>query len=71
MSSNTKQRLSRLMRMSWEIQRSKKRTRAKALSAAWAIMGNEDVSVYYLVRRLNHNKPVPDRVVNQMGLFRM
>ncbi|MBS1585835.1 MAG: hypothetical protein JSS82_09860 [Bacteroidetes bacterium] len=70
MSSNTKQRLSRLMRMSWEIQKGKNRTRAKALAAAWAIMGNEDITVFYLVRKLNRHKPVPERVMGQMGLFR-
>lgn len=69
MSSNMKQRLSRLMRMSWEIQNIKHNTRSKALTAAWAIVGNEDITVHYLVRRLNHHKPVPERVTNQMGLF--
>ena len=61
--------LSRLMRMSWDIQRSKRRTRSKALQAAWAIISNEDVTVQYLAVRLNHHKPVPQRTLNQMGLF--
>lgn len=70
MSSNMKQRLSRLMRMSWEIQNRKHSTRSKALTAAWAIVSNEDVTVFYLVRKLNRHKPVPERIMGQMGLFR-
>ena len=61
--------LSRLMRMSWDIQRTKRRTRSKALQAAWAIINNEDVTVFYLTLKLNHHKPVPQRNLNQMGLF--
>jgi len=52
------QQLSRLMKLSWDIQRSKHNTRSRALTAAWAIIGNEDITVYYLTRRLNHDKPV-------------
>lgn len=69
MSSNIRQRLSRLMRMSWDIQLRKNKTRASALKAAWAIVNNEDITVHYLVRKLNHNKPVPHKVEIQMGLF--
>lgn len=69
MSSNMKHRLSRLMRMSWDIQNRKHSTRSKALTAAWAIVSNEETTVFYLVRKLNHHKPVPERVTNQMGLF--
>lgn len=61
--------LSRLMKMSWEIQKKKASSRSRALAAAWAIISNEDVTVHYLVHKLNHNKPVALRVVNQMGLF--
>jgi hypothetical protein len=69
MNSNTK-RLSRLMKVSWDIQRSKRnKTRSKALQAAWAIISNEDITVFYLVRRLNHHKPVADRTLNQFSLF--
>jgi hypothetical protein len=60
--------LSRLMKMSWEIQKTKKRTLSKALSAAWAIMSNEDVTIFYLTERYNR-KPQKVRVINQMGLF--
>lgn len=62
-------RLSRLMKMSWDIQRNKKTNRSKALMAAWAICNNEDVKVFYLTKRLNHHKPVKQQALNQIGLF--
>lgn len=43
--------LSRLMYLSWEIQRRKKYTRSKSLFAAWAIYLNEDITVYHLVKK--------------------
>lgn len=49
-------RLSQLMYLSWEIQRKKKRSRAKALSAAWAILSNEDITVYHLVKKHSHDR---------------
>jgi len=49
-------RLSNLMQLSWEIQRKKKCTRAKSLQFAWAITLNEDITVYYLVKRHSHQK---------------
>jgi len=62
-------RLSYLMKLSWEIQRKKRSTRSKALRAAWAITLNEDVTIYYLVKRysnVNHaNKVQP----NSLALF--
>ncbi len=61
--------LSRLMKMSWEIQRSKRNSRSKALTAAWAILSNEDVTVFYLTKRLNHDRPVKAKTLGQMGLF--
>jgi hypothetical protein len=66
---STQKFLSRLMKMSWEIQRRKRSTRAKALIAAWAIISNEDVTVYYLTRKLNHGRPVKQQALNQMALF--
>lgn len=62
--------LSRLMKMSWEIQRSKHSSRSKALTAAWAILSNEDVTIFFLTRRLNHNKPVSPKALNQISLFK-
>jgi hypothetical protein len=43
--------LSRLMSMSWEIQRTKKGSRSKALSAAWSIAQNANIAVFYLVEK--------------------
>ena len=48
--------LSQLMYLSWEIQRKKKRSRAKALSAAWAILSNEDIAVCHLVKKHSHER---------------
>ena len=39
-------RLRNIMGMSWEIQRKKKCIRAKALQAAWAIIQNEDITIW-------------------------
>lgn len=65
----TNNRLSRLMKMSWDIQRKKRNTRSKALTAAWAILNNEDVTLYYLTRKLNHNKPIKQTATGQFALF--
>ena len=62
-------RLSHLMILSWEIQRKKKSTRAKALQAAWAITLNEDITIYYLVKRHSHQH-APNKVqAGQVSLF--
>lgn len=61
--------LSRLMKMSWTIQKTKRSTRSKSLTAAWAIFSNEDITVFYLTQKLNHHKPVKHAALNQMGLF--
>lgn len=61
--------LSRLMKMSWQIQRSKCSTRSKALQSAWTIVLNEDITVYYLTRKLNHQKTIKPKLLNQYGLF--
>jgi len=63
------QKLSRLMKMSWEIQRTKHSTRSKSLQSAWTIISNEDITVYYLTQKLNHFKPVKEKALNQMGLY--
>lgn len=54
-------RLAHLMRMSWEIQRKKKCIRSKALRSAWAITQNEDITIYYLVKRHSHDR-YPNKV---------
>ncbi|MBN8669502.1 MAG: hypothetical protein J0L80_02375 [Chitinophagales bacterium] len=64
-----KAKLSRLMKLSWAIQKAKCSTRAKALQSAWAIFSNEDITVFYLTKKLNHHKPVNEKTLNQMGLF--
>ena len=61
--------LSRLMKISWDIQRNRNKTRSKSLQQAWAIFSNEDITIQYLTRRLNHNRPVPQKAVGQYGLF--
>ena len=61
--------LSRLMHISWDIQKQKNKTRSKALQAAWAIFSNEDITVLYLATKLNHHRPVKPKALNQMGLF--
>ena len=54
------------MRLSWEIQKQKKRNRSKALLAAWAIFLNEDITVYHLTRKHSHeryaNKTQPEHL---------
>ncbi|RYX81930.1 hypothetical protein EON73_04565 [bacterium] len=44
--------------MSWEIQKSKNNSRAKALSAAWSIVQNANITIFYLVEKHSnkHNK---------------
>ena len=61
--------LSRLMRISWDIQRRRSTTRSKALTAAWAIFSNEDIAIGYLTRRLNRDRPVKERNQRQFALF--
>jgi hypothetical protein len=48
------QQRSRLMRLSWQIQRRRHSTRSKALFSAWAIFLNEDITVYHLVEKHSH-----------------
>ncbi|HRH50436.1 MAG TPA: hypothetical protein PLP23_16885 [Panacibacter sp.] len=67
MERNTK--LSYLMQLSWEIQRKKKQNRSKSLQAAWAITQNEDITIYYLVKRHSHDK-YPNKVqAKNLALF--
>lgn len=61
--------LSRLMRMSWELQRRKSYTRSKALQAAWAICQNEDITIYYLVKRHSHAHGKGSIKTNNLSLF--
>ena len=63
------ERLSRLMKLSWDIQKRKRSTRSKALEQAWAIVNDADITVFYLVSKLNHHKPVNHIVTSQFSLF--
>ena len=55
---------SRLMYLSWEIQSKRKNDRSHAMTAAWAIFQNEDITVYHLVKKHSHenyiNKVQPE-----------
>ena len=42
------------MFLSWEIQRKKKCSRSKSMLAAWVIVLNEDITIYYLVKKHSH-----------------
>ncbi len=62
-------RLSYLMVLSWEIQRKKKKSRSKALQAAWVITLNEDIAMYYLVKR-HSNRTAPNKIqAGELALF--
>jgi hypothetical protein len=62
-------RLSYLMQLSWEVQRKKHISRARALQAAWAILLNEDVTIYYLVKR-HSNRNTPNKIeAKDLALF--
>jgi hypothetical protein len=56
-----KQKLKKVMDISWEIQRKKKCTRFKSLISAWAITQNEDITVYHLIKKHSHDR-YPNKV---------
>ena len=60
---------SRLMRLSWEIQKRRKSNRSKSLFAAWAIFLNEDITVFHLVQKHSNGKPVNYRATANLTLF--
>jgi hypothetical protein len=59
---NTQQ-LSKLMFLSWEIQRKRNISRTKALFSAWAILQNEDIAVFHLTRKFSHTN-YPNKIQN-------
>ncbi|MBV4359094.1 hypothetical protein [Pinibacter aurantiacus] len=59
---NTQQ-LSKLMFLSWEIQRKRNISRTKALLSAWAILQNEDITVFHLTRKFSHTH-YPNKIQN-------
>ena len=63
-------RLRNIMVISWEIQRKKKCIRSKALQSAWAITQNEDITIYYLVKKHSHER-YPNKVkTGELSLFK-
>jgi hypothetical protein len=57
------------MSLSWEIEKKKKQSRSKSLMQAWAILQNEDITVYHLVKKHSHER-YPNKVqVNTLTLF--
>ena len=62
-------RLSYLMQLSWEVQRKKHITRSRALLAAWAITLNEDITVYYLVKRFSKRNIPNKSEAKELALF--
>ncbi|MBV4357304.1 hypothetical protein [Pinibacter aurantiacus] len=65
---NNKQ-LSKLMYLSWEIQRKRHITRTKALLSAWAILQNEDITVYHLTRKYSHTNYPNKTQTQNLTLF--
>lgn len=61
--------LSRLMYMSWEIQRKKKYSRSRSLYSAWAIYLNEDIAVFHLVRKHTPAYSSNQMKLNNLSLF--
>ncbi len=49
---------SRLMYMSWEIQRKENLKRKRALKTAWLLYRLEDITVYYLLKKHSHTNTV-------------
>lgn len=50
------QQLSKLMRISWQIQKRRNCSRSKSLISAWAILLNEDITVFHLVKKHSHDR---------------
>ena len=62
--------LQTIMTISWEIQKKKKCIRSKALESAWAITQNEDITIYYLVRKHSHVSYKNKVKVQEFSLFK-
>jgi hypothetical protein len=60
---------SRLMRLSWEIQKRRKTNRSKSLFAAWAIYLNEDIAVFHLVQKHSNGRSINRLQTNTLSLF--
>lgn len=57
------------MKISWQIQRSRKATRSKSLMSAWAIYQNEDITVYQLVIKHSHQHYENRVLASNLKLF--
>ena len=57
------------MQTSWQIQRAKHVSRAKALTSAWAIFQNADIMVYHLARKHSRKGIDPARTAQHLTLF--
>ncbi|WP_460686936.1 hypothetical protein [Niabella aquatica] len=60
---------SKLMRLSWQIQRRRKCNRSKSLVSAWAIYLNEDITLYHLVRKHSHEHYTNKTDTQSLTLF--
>lgn len=66
----TQTRKSMLMKLSWDIQKRKQHlNRSKALTAAWVILNNEEITLRYMSKVVNHNRQYGLQLFNQLGLF--
>ncbi len=61
--------LSRLMKMSWSIQRNRRGNRSQALKAAWVIMNNEDLIFLLFMKQAKSRRPAKQVPENQISLF--
>lgn len=64
-----KSHLSYLMRLSWEVQRTKKFDRARSLRSAWAIMLTEDITTFHLTRKYRSERDQGKVNVQELSLF--
>lgn len=62
-------RLSYLMRLSWEVQRTKKFDRSRSLRSAWAIILTEEITVFHLVRKYRSERNPVKVNSNELSLF--
>lgn len=63
------QQLSKLMRISWQIQKRRKYNRSKSLMSAWAIYLNEDITVFHLVKKHSHERYTNKVESHSLSLF--
>ncbi|MGN6210978.1 hypothetical protein [Parafilimonas sp.] len=60
---------SKLMRLSWQIQRRRHYNRSKSLISAWAIYLNEDITVFHLVQKHGGNRGINYSKAASLTLF--